>query len=135
MFGKTRLNNRSAAVALAEGERVIFFRNQKSLLLQIRQHSLACFITIESRIRARILIHVGMLVHHINLRQVVPLSRLEIIRIMRRRYFYRTRAELRLRQIIGDDWNFPLHQRQQNTLAVQMRVALIVFINSDSHIT
>jgi hypothetical protein len=59
---------------------------------------------------------------------------LEVIRIVRRRHLHCARAELRLRQFIGDDRNLPLHQRQQNMLAVQMRVALIFRIHRDRRI-
>ena len=59
LLGKPRLDHGSAAVALADRERVIFLADQKSLLLQILQHALARFVAIQSRIRARVLVHVA----------------------------------------------------------------------------
>ncbi len=69
-----------------------------------------------------------VLVHHVDLRQVVAFAGLEIVGIVRRRHLHRAGAELRLRQFVGDDGNLAVHQRQQNLLAVQMRVALVFCI-------
>ncbi len=109
LLGEPRLNHGPAAVALAQGERVIFFADQKSLLLQIRKHTFAGFIAIESRVRARVLVHVRVLVHHVNLGQFVTLARLKIVGIVRRGHLHRSGAELRLRQFVDNDRNLAIH--------------------------
>src|SRR2546426_2112 len=132
---KPRLDHRPAAVAFSQRNRVIFFPDQEPLRAQILQHALARFETIQPRISARILIHTGVLVHHIDLRQVMPQPGLKIIGIVRRRDLHRARPELRLREVIGNDRNLAVHQRQQNFFPMQMPVALVFFVYCDSRIT
>ena len=131
---KSRLNDRPRAVALAERNRVVFRAHEESLLGEVLHHALARRKALQSRIRTGVRVHLVVLVDHFDLRQVVPQSCLEVIRIMRRRHLHRARAELRLRQLVGDDRNLAFHQRQQHFLPVQMRVALIASIHRNRRI-
>jgi hypothetical protein len=72
--------------------------------------------------------------NHFNLRQVVPQSRLKIIRIVRRRHLHRARPKLRLRQLIRNNRNLPLHQRQHHILPMQMRYTLVLRIHRNRRI-
>jgi hypothetical protein len=125
LLGKPRLDDGSAALALADRERVVFFADQESLLLQIFQHSRARRVAVEAGVRAGVLVHVRVLVHHVDLRQVVAQAGLKIVGIVRRSHLHRAGAELGLREFVGDDGNLAVHQRQQNALAVKMRVAFV----------
>ena len=109
---KSRLHHRSTAVTLAQRDGVVLLPGQKSLRLQISQDALARLIPVNSCIGAGILVHVSVLVHHIDLWQVVPQSGLEVVGIVRRRHFNRTGAELGIGQLIGDDRNLAIHQRK-----------------------
>ncbi len=131
LLGQTRLDNCPAAFALADRERIVFFGDQKSLFLQIGQHALARFEPIEPGIRARVLVHVRVFVHHVDLRQVVAQAGLKVVGIVRGSDLHRAGAELRLREFVGDDGNLALHQRDENVLPVEMRVALIFRVHSD----
>ena len=73
----------------------------------------------------------SVLVHDVDLRQVVAQAGLEVIGIVRRRHLHRAGAELRIRQLVGDDRNLPIHQRQQNFLPVQMLVAFVFLVDRD----
>ena len=53
---------------------------------------------------------------------------------MRRRYFHCAGTELGLRQFIGNDRNLAIHQRQQNFLPMQVRIAFVFGIHSDGRI-
>ncbi len=53
---------------------------------------------------------------------------------MCRRHLHRTRPKLRLRQIIGDDRDLAIHQRQQNFLSLQMLVALVSRIHRNGRV-
>ena len=75
-----------------------------------------------------------MQVHHFNLRQVVAQAGLEIIGIVCRGHLHRSGSKLRLRQFIRDDGNLAIHQRQQNFLSVQMRIALVARVHRDRRI-
>src|ERR1035438_3349994 len=51
LLGEAWLDYSSAAIAFPEGECVVFLGDQKSLLLQIRQHALAGLVTVEAGVR------------------------------------------------------------------------------------
>ena len=129
--GSTTVPQRSH-LPMREG--VVFFGDEKSLLLQIGEHALAGFVSVEPGICARVLVHVGVLVHDVDLRQVVALAGFEIVGIVRGRYLYCAGTELGLREFVDDDGNLAIHQRQQNFLAVQMRVALVFFVDGNGGI-
>src|SRR5262249_8916138 len=71
LHGEARLDDGSAAVTLADCKRVVFLAYQKSLLAQIFQNTLAGLFALQPRIRSRVCVHAGMLVHYLDLRQVV----------------------------------------------------------------
>ena len=132
---KPRLNYGSAAVAFADGERVILFRHQESLFAQVFEHTLTRCKAIQPRIRPRILVHAGVVVHDVDLRQVVPQPGLKVVGIVSRRDFNRAGTELRIGQLVRDDRNLPIHQWQQDFLPVQMFVALVPGIDGDSGVS
>ncbi len=124
---KPRFHHSAAAVALPYRDGVILLTNQETLLTQVVEHALARFVAIQSSIRTRILAHAGALIDHFNLRQIVAESSLKVIRIVRRSHFHRSRPKLRLRQIIRNNRNLPVHQRQQNFLPMQMLCSARLF--------
>src|SRR6185437_16506272 len=81
--GKARLNDGLAAVALANGIDVVLDACQQSAMLQIVQDFLPCLIPIQASIRPAVLIDAALVVHNVDLRQVVPQSGLKIVGIMR----------------------------------------------------
>ena len=74
------------------------------------------------------------LVHHVDLRQIVAQTRLEVVRIVRRRHFHGACAELGIGKFVEDDWNLAIHQRQNDLPAVQMGVALVPGIHCDGSV-
>ena len=126
-----RLDDRSATVALADRKLRGPFRQPEILVPADREHALAGFEAVKSRVWTSVLVHVRVLVHHVDLRQVVAHASLEVVGIVRGRDFDRSSAELRLREFVGDDRNLTIHQRQQNFLAVQMRVTLVLSVDRD----
>ncbi len=131
LLGKTRLDDGSTAVALADGERIVLRGDQESLLLQVREHTFARHEAVEASVRTRVLVHVRVLVHHINLRQIVAQARLKVVGIVCGRHFHSARAKFRLREFVGDDRNLAIHQRQHDFLAMQMLVAFVFGVNGD----
>ena len=53
-----------------------------------------------------------VLVHDVDLRQVVALAGFEIVGIVGGRHLHRAGAEFGLRQFVGDDGDLAIHQRQ-----------------------
>ena len=131
---KPRFYNGSATIALADRDGVVLLADQKVLRAQVFEHTLARGIAAQSRVRAGVLVHVSVLVHDVDLRQVVPQASLKVVGIVRRRHLHRAGPELRVRQFVGDDRNLPIHQRQQNFLPVQMLVAFVLLVHRDRRI-
>ncbi len=65
------LDYRAAAIALSNRDGVILLADQEALFAQVFQHALASFIAIQSGIPTRIFVHAGLVVDHLNLRQIV----------------------------------------------------------------
>ncbi len=123
---KPRLDDRLAPVTLAQRHNVVLRADQIAALLQVFDHLLPRFETIQTRVRPGILVHLRQLVHHLDLRQRIAQARFEVVGIVRRRHLHRARSELWIRQnVVGDDRNLAIHQRQQHLLAVQMLVTLV----------
>ena len=65
-----------------------------------------------ARVRPRLGGHLPVLVDHHDLRQVVPLAHLEVVRIVRRRHLDRAGAERRIDELIGHDRELAPDDRQ-----------------------
>ena len=59
---------------------------------------------------------------------------LKVIGIVCRSHLHCASAELGLRQFIGNNWDLAIHQRQQNSLSMQVPVAFIFFVYRDGDI-
>src|SRR6185503_5223409 len=53
---------------------------------------------------------------------------------MRRRDLHRTRAKFAADPIIGDDRDLAIHQRQAQLLAMEVRIALVIRVNSHGYV-
>ena len=66
---------------------------------------------------------------------MVAQSSLEIVGIVRGRDLHRAGSELGIGEdVVGDDRNLAIHQRQQDFLAVQMTVAFVAGVHGDRSI-
>ena len=129
---KPRLDDGLAAAALAQRDHVVFRADQEAALLQVFQHFLPRLEAVETLVRAGVLVHLRDFVHHVDLRQVVAQAGLEVVGIVRRRDLHRAGAELGIGEdVVGDDRDLAIHQRQQHFLAVQMPVALVAGVHRD----
>ncbi len=129
---QARLDDGLAAVALAERHNVIFRADQEAACLQICQNFLPRLEAVEAFVRAGVLVHLRDFVHHVDLRQVVAQAGLEVVGIVRGRNLDRAGAELGIGEnVVGDDRDLAIHQRQQDVLAVQMTVALVGGVHGD----
>ena len=85
--------------------------------LQLRDHLLARVVAIQAGEFPRRRGHLGVLVDHLDARQVVALAGFEVVGIVRRRDLHRARAESELGHVIENDRNLAIHQRQPHGLA------------------
>ncbi len=123
---KPRLDDGLAAIAFSQRDNVVLRADQKAASFKIFEHLLPRFEAVQSLVRTGVLVHLRDFVHHVNLRQVVAQAGLEIVGIVRRRDLHRAGAELGIGEdVVGDDRDLAIHQRQQDFLPVQMTVALV----------
>ncbi len=73
----------------------------------------------------------GVLVHHGDGGQVVPLADLEVVRVVGGRHLDGAGAELGVDVLVGDDGDGALGQRQLDELADQVLVALVLGVDGD----
>ena len=71
-------------------------------------------------------IEAAFLVEHADAAQAVAIADLEIVEIVRRRHLHRARALFRIGIVVGDDFDLAADQRQDDVLADQLLVALIL---------
>ena len=124
-----RLDDILGPFAAAQAHGVIFDFRDESELLEVRHHLLAGIEAVETGIAARFLRHAGILVNDFDLRQIVPLARFEVVGIVRGRDLYYASAEFRIGQLIENDRNLPIHQRQHDGLAVQIEIARVARVD------
>ncbi len=77
----------------------------------------------------------GVLVHDGDVRQVVPLADLEVVRVVRGRHLDGAGAELRVDVGVGDDRDPTAGQRQLDLGADQVLVALVLRVDGDRGVT
>ena len=86
---------------------------QVSLLFQVSYHCFSCFVAVHSGIFSTILlIDRCIIVHDVDLRQVVTFSDFKVVRVMCRRDLNRTCSEFFVYIVVGNDRNLSVCQRQ-----------------------
>src|SRR5260370_8758534 len=125
------LKNGLGGVVLRDGVGWFLDPRQQTALLQVVQYLLARFVAIEPFVRPTVFIDARLLVHHADLRQVVALSDLKVVGIVRRRDFYGAASKLRISKVIGDDWNLPIDERKPQLFAYQLGVTRVFGIDGD----
>ncbi len=131
---KQGLNDRLAAVALADGVDVVAHPGQHLLHFKIGENLLPCLVAVEAGIGAGCLVHVRRLVHHLDRGQPEPLPQSEIVGVVRGRHLDRAGAELAADPGVGHDGDLAPGQRQAEHLSVQVGIAFIVRMNGDGDI-
>ena len=75
---------------------MVFCAHQEAPLFQVFQYLFARGITVQPGITAGILVHAPLVVHDVDLGQLVPQSDLKIIGIVRRSNLHRSSPEFRV---------------------------------------
>ena len=71
----------------------------------------------------------GVVVHHLDHRQIVPLADQEVVGVMRRRNLDAAGPEADFHILVPDDRNLPVHNRQDHGFADEVAVLLIVRVD------
>ena len=124
------LNGGAAAVVGSYVMDMVYHLHQQPLFLQFLYHDLAGFVAIHACVLAAILIDGCVVIQNINLRQVMTLSYLEIVGVVRRGNLNHAGTELLIYVCVGDDRNLAAYQRQDHGLTYDIFIALVVRIHS-----
>ncbi len=103
--------------------------NEVAALLQILHNLLAGFHAGEAGVLATVLVDGAVLVHHVDDGQVVALAHLEVVGVVGGGDFHHTGAEVHLHVLIGHNGDFLVHQGQDDVLAHQVLVALVLGVD------
>ena len=96
----------------ADGERVGLDFFEQAEALQVFDHAAAGFEAVEAGVGAGCGGHAAVLVDDLDARQIVTLAGFEIVGIVRGGDFDRAGAEFGVGQIVEDDGDLAIHQRQ-----------------------
>src|SRR5262245_23912812 len=99
---------------------MVFCFHQQSESFEICYHSLASLETVQPGVRACRRGHARVLTDHANHRQLMAPSSLEIVWIVRGCYLDDAGPELRVHNLVENDGNLAIHQRQLDSLAAQV---------------
>ena len=124
--------------AAVMGSNAVIVRNyfyQKSKCIQICYHCLTRFITIHTGVFSTKFVDGCIIIHDVDLFQIVTTSNLEIVRVMSRRDLYTSCSEFFVYIFISDHRNLSVCQRKFQHLADEIFVTLIFRVYSNSSIT
>ena len=124
-----RLYRRLAAVVCADVVLMRYDFYEKSEVFQVFYHGLSCLITIHTCIFSAKLVDRRIIVHDVDLRQIVTLSYLKVVRVMCRCNLHAARSELLIYVCIRNNRNFTVGERQLQHFSDQMLISLIIRVD------
>ena len=123
-----------AARAVPDGMLVFLCTHERTDLCEFLDKCLAAFVAVKSRVFSRALAHRSVRIDDDDLLEMVALPHLEVVRVVGRRHLDRARSECGVDIRIGKERNAPLHHGQDQSLADEAFVALIIRMHSDPRI-
>ena len=130
-----RLYGCTAAVMCSNTVIVGNYFYQKSKFFQICNHCLTCFIAIHTCVFTAKFVDCCIIIHDVDLFQIVTASNLKVVRVMGRCDLYTSCSEFFVYIFIGDHRNLSVCERKLQHLADEILVALIFRIYGNSSIT
>ena len=127
--GDQRLHDGLAALALAHVEGVVFRLDQRAARFQVLEDAAAGFEAVQAGVGAGGGGHDAVLVDHLDLGQAVAAAGFEIVGVVRGRDLHHAGAEFGIGQVVQNDGDLAVHQRQLDGVAVQVAIALVVGID------
>ena len=129
-----RLDRRLAARAVPDRMLMLLRAHECADLLKFLHELLAAFIAVKPRVLSCALTHRAVRIDDDHLFKIVAQPHLKVVRIVRRRHLDRARAECGIDVRICKERNAPLHHGQDQRLAHEIFVALIVGMHRHARI-
>ena len=130
-----RLNGCLTAVVCADA---VCMRNnfyQKSQCIQVCYHGFSCLITIHACIFAAQFVNRRIVIHDIDLRQIMSLANLKVVRVVCRCDLYASGSKFFIYVRIRDHRDLTISQRQLQHLADQILVSFIFRVYGNGRIS
>ena len=134
MLRNQRFDNGLAALAAGQIHHVIFHAVQCAQGFQILHYLLARSHAVQSGVLAAGGHDLRVAVDHLEPGQVVTFAGFKIVEVVGGRDFHHAGAEFRVGQIVQNNRNLAVHERQMDFAAMQVEVALIAGIDGHSGI-
>ena len=135
LLGNSRFYGCSAAIASADIVVIIFDFNQCPFCFQIGNNGFPCFVTIHAGILRIIVCNFCIVSHNIDDWQVMPQTNFKVVRVVGWGNLYNACSEVHFYIVIGNNRNFPMYQRQNQSLANQMLIPFIIRVDCNGRIT
>src|SRR5208283_3598625 len=128
-LAQIRFDGHVTALAVTDVVDIVFGFQQQSLFGQFLNHSLTRFHAVQAlKVFAGFLGHVAVGADDDRQRELMPHGHFIVGRIVRRCHLYATGAELRVHQLVSDDGDGLVLERQQDLPADELRVTRVLRI-------
>ena len=129
-----RLDRRMAARAMADSVLMVFDRDERTGFLEFLDERLAAFVAVHAFVFACTLEHLARIADDLDGLEMMALSHLEIVRIMRWRDFDGARAERLVDILVGEQRDAAANDRQDQRLADEILVALVIRVHGNARV-
>ena len=102
---------------------------QKSLLFQFLHHLFSGFVAVHSLIFSAVFVDSGIVVQHINFRQVMAFAHFKVIGVMGRGNLYAASSEFLIHIMVSHHRNLTSHQRKNQGFAYNILIPFILRID------
>ena len=130
-----RLDGRAASVMCADIVAVVFNADKKAHLVKFLDNLRSRLISVHAAELAAVLVDGGVVVHDVDLGQVMALSDLEVVGVVGGRDLDDAGTEFPVDILVGDDRDLSVHERKPHIAADQVFIAVIFGMNGDGRIT
>ena len=111
---------------------VFLYLYESAFLFQVLDYLLSCLIAVHACICGIVVNDGGVVVHYVDNGQVMTETYLEVVGVVSRSYLNNTCTEVHLNIIIGNNGYLTVNDRQDNCLADEVCVALVLGVYSNS---
>ena len=130
-----RLHRGLAAVMGSHVVGIVLDAHQKPHLVQLLHDGLPGLVTVHSGELSAVFIDGGIVVHDVDLRKVVPLSHLEVVRVMGGGDLHHAGPEFHVHIRIRNDGDQPVHEGQKHLSSHQILIARILRVHGHCRIS
>ena len=132
LVGEHRLDDLARAGDARNHVAVFLDADEKACGLEVLDHGLAALVAVHAAVLfGHVVVHAGGLRQHVEHREVVTAADFKVVEVVGGRDLHAARAEFAVHVAVGDDGDRAAGERQDEFLADQRSVALVLWIDGD----